>query len=740
MSHSTSQENKMCLTYRIQMVAAVAFVSSALAVGTYLGVSNSQTATNTLQAVTRVQAAEQELLQREIDHLVWVEKAGAFLADPTIQRLDIQTDHTKCGLGQWLYGSGAAEAVQNVTALGPVLEAMKAPHEALHASAIRLEALLVAGHARDGDALDFYGRDVKPRAAEVRALLGDGREVLAEYRSGMTEAAVVGQSLRARFTIWAGVLTVLFIGGVGALFTSSVVGRMKGLTDVASAMADGNLDIAIDDSHADELGQVESAFGTVRDTLRRLTTSADTLVLASREGRLSERVDATPFRGSYRTLVEGLNQMIQGFDESTQVVRVSADYLERISQGDIPPKNNDAYEGDFRRVRDSLNGLIDTMHGLSGESAELIASAQEGDLSARARAEGFSGAWGELLEGMNGIVEAFVTPTSAAFEVLRRASDGDLTARVEGTWPGSFGDIKDNVNNLIDRMDRGFSQVSVSAGQVAGAAKEISSGAQSLADGTSRQASTLEQVAASLQELSTMAGQAADNARDAKELSSGARVVTREGVVSMRRLSTAIEGVESSSDKTARIVKTIQDIAFQTNLLALNAAVEAARAGEAGKGFAVVAEEVRNLALRSAEAARSTAHLIEEIDASVKGGVALNVEVTKAFEEIERKVDQVGQVMESIASNADQQSRGVQEIETAVEQVNTVTQQTAANAEESSSASEELTAQAAELKHLVGAYQITGSGRRASASPGTARSGGAPLRARSGGKAVLSRV
>lgn len=172
----------------------------------------------------------------------------------------------------------------------------------------------------------------------------------------------------------------------------------------------------------------------------------------------------------------------------------------------------------------------------------------------------------------------------------------------------------------------------------------------------------------------------------------------------------AIDRIKASSDETAKIVRTIDEIAFQTNLLALNAAVEAARAGDAGKGFAVVAEEVRNLAMRSAEAAKSTAQLIEESVANADGGVALNMEVLSNLKAIQEQVIQVSDVMEEISSGADHQSRGVEQITTAVEQMNQVTQQTAANAEEGSSASDELTAQAQELRRLVNGYQITWTG------------------------------
>jgi methyl-accepting chemotaxis protein len=217
-------------------------------------------------------------------------------------------------------------------------------------------------------------------------------------------------------------------------------------------------------------------------------------------------------------------------------------------------------------------------------------------------------------------------------------------------------------------------------------------------------------VSASLQELASMAKVSSGNADEARGMAATARDRVTKGVSSMKHLSDAIGRIKATSDQTAKIVKTIDEIAFQTNLLALNAAVEAARAGDAGRGFAVVAEEVRALALRSAEAARTTADQIEESVKNATAGVTLNGEVLARLDEINAEVERVSNVMGEIAAAGVQQADGISQITEAVTQMNSVTQQVAASAEESASASVELESQAQSMQALADSFVLDDTG------------------------------
>jgi hypothetical protein len=247
----------------------------------------------------------------------------------------------------------------------------------------------------------------------------------------------------------------------------------------------------------------------------------------------------------------------------------------------------------------------------------------------------------------------------------------------------------------IDSM----SEVSV---QTATSANHISSASQTLAEGASEQAASLEETSASLEEIASMTRRNAENAQSAKDIAAQTRCAADAGAIDMQEMSVAMGAIKDSSDNIAKIIKTIDEIAFQTNILALNAAVEAARAGEAGMGFAVVAEEVRNLAQRSAQAARETAEKIEDSIAKSEAGVDISSKVAERLEEIVAKARRVDELVAEIATASREQSQGIDQVNTAVTQMDKVTQSNAAAAEESASASEELNAQARTLKDAVG--------------------------------------
>jgi methyl-accepting chemotaxis protein len=388
-------------------------------------------------------------------------------------------------------------------------------------------------------------------------------------------------------------------------------------------------------------------------------------------------------------------------------LREIARAAQQIADGDLRRAiSTDGADDEIGDVARALSGVKLSLERLVNAEQVVIEAARRGQLDARGDAHELHGVYAELVEGVNQLLATTNAPLQEAKDVLSRAEARDLTVRMHGNYSGDFNLIKLATNNALGTLERAFGEVTTAADEVAAAAKQITATSAQVAQGASSQAASIEEVMSTLEEITSMSQQNASNAQESRGHAQGAAEIADQGTASMHRLSTAVDSIKEASDETAKIIKTIDEIAFQTNLLALNAAVEAARAGDAGRGFAVVAEEVRTLAMRSAEAAKNTTEVIERSLKKAEEGVSLNREARAAFEAISKQVKNIADVIAEIAESSQQQHASVARINKGVNTVSRETQQSAAASEQTASAAEELSAQAEMMRALVQQFRL----------------------------------
>ena len=378
-----------------------------------------------------------------------------------------------------------------------------------------------------------------------------------------------------------------------------------------------------------------------------------------------------------------------------------------VAKGDLHVKNDIHSSDEVGQVAASFHSIVETLNATVCDLGGLVQAAQSGNLCERANADRFEGTFADLILGMNATLDAVQSPIEEAVRVLGNVADRDLTCKMVGSYKGAFDTMKTSLNAAIDGLNGALAQVAVGAEQVNSASGQIANGSQTLAHGASQQASALADITSSMNQMNSITKQNSDNAALGRTLAEQSQASVQRGTEAMARMGTSISKIKESSDATAKIVKTIDDIAFQTNLLALNAAVEAARAGDAGKGFAVVAEEVRNLAQRSAAAAKTTSDLIEESVRNSEGGVVITAEMSKILNEVSEGSRKVNDLIAEIAESSKEQAHGIGEVNQAIFNLDKLTQESAANSEESASAGEELNAQASSLANTVAAFKLT---------------------------------
>ena len=527
----------------------------------------------------------------------------------------------------------------------------------------------------------------------LNGLLAARQEMSRQHELGMIDEIMPVEHFQGAYAEMA--------GGINTLVQSHISVKMK-VVEVVSKYAIGDLSVDMDRLPGKK-ALITTAIDNVKKNIQSLNEEIMSLVEAAKAGKLSTRGAADKFQFSFKEIVEGINATL---DAVIVPLNVAADYVNNISKGMIPAKITDSYNGDFNILKNNLNTCIDAVNTLVADANMLSIAAVEGRLSTRADASKHQGDFRKIVEGVNNTLDAVIAPLNSIAAVIDLIGNNDLSANLSGEFRGDFARIKDSLDNALQRLNTSLYQIVDTVDQVSQSAEQLSNASHNMAATSEQQSSAVEEVTSAIEETDSQVRANTDNANAANQLVMSTSQAASQGQQKMQAMSEAMNAINDSSQSIAKIIKVIDEIAFQTNLLALNAAVEAARAGQHGRGFAVVAQEVRNLAGRSAKAARETADLIEDSTKRVKDGVNIAGETGNALDQIVTNVIKVKDLVAEIATASVEQSRGVSQINVAMGQVASAARSGSKQAEELSSASSQLTSIANQTQHELSRFKL----------------------------------
>jgi Methyl-accepting chemotaxis protein len=391
--------------------------------------------------------------------------------------------------------------------------------------------------------------------------------------------------------------------------------------------------------------------------------------------------------------------------------------LDELLQLCLENEDKEAYaliEGDMKTAADNEQAAIDKLVDLKVSGAKDKSSSNNSMTNNAILLMGLAIAAGMIIAVLLGlfISRSIGGPIRKVANAAELIAEGDLNIDLDINSKDELGNLANSFRRMAENLNEVMQNISMSSEQVAAGAKQVSDSSMSLSQGATQQASSVEELSSSLEEISSQTKLNAESANKANQLAELAKENANSGNLQMKEMLKAMDEINDSSGNISKIIKVIDDIAFQTNILALNAAVEAARAGQHGKGFAVVAEEVRNLAARSAKAAKETTNLIEGSIKKVEGGTNIANQTADALAKIVENISKVASLVGDIAVASNEQASGIFQVNQGILQVSDVVQMNSSTSEESAAASEELSSQAELLKEQVIRFKLKSHGKQ----------------------------
>ena len=498
-----------------------------------------------------------------------------------------------------------------------------------------------------------------------------------------------------------GVIMALIIT-LFALFYARLLSRP--ITQLTDTMKQVGLDFDFSSrcevKSKDEIGQAADTFNSLLQNTSQALTDVNATMTDIANGKFDSRITSN-LKGDLGTLKDGVNASANSVGFTMQALGT---VMDAISNGDFTARMDKKIPGEFRTAVDNAMQSMDTA---VTELGAVITKLSQGEFDGRIATE-LKGDMDKLKTNVNQSVEQLESGMTEIIQAIVSQSTGDLTVQVNGHYYGDLERLKLAFNEGGTKLNQVINGVMQSASMVSQASQEFASGSIDLNQRTQSQAASLEETAAAMEELTSTIKHNTDNARTADQLSVNACKQAQDGQSVMLESIAAIHEISDSSTKISEIIGLIDSIAFQTNLLALNAAVEAARAGEHGRGFAVVAGEVRNLAGKSADAARDIKGLIERSAHSIKNGSEKIEQTSNSLKDINESILQVSSIVSEISAASQEQQIGVEQVNQAITQIDQTTQQNAALVEETTSAAESMNYESEQLKSAVSGFKTSG--------------------------------
>ncbi|WP_265445003.1 methyl-accepting chemotaxis protein [Acetivibrio straminisolvens] len=492
------------------------------------------------------------------------------------------------------------------------------------------------------------------------------------------------------------ILALVLALAISFIFLKIIANSLGQLSKAAGKIALGDIDIELDITSKDEIGKLAGDFKIMADSIKEKAEAAEKISKGYLDTDIRVRSDKDILSKSMKSIIENLKHLV----DETGVLTKAA------SEGQLKTRGKaEKFEGGYRDIIEGINSTLDAVSEPILEIQEVLKEVSAGHLNVRVKGD-YKGDYAELKNALNNTVDTLRSYIEEISRVLTEMSKGNLDVSLSHNYLGDFVHIHEALNTIITSLNVMINEITVAAGQVAAGSRQVSDSSQVLSQGAAEQASTIEELTVSLEEIARQTKQNAANASDADKLALTAKNNAIEGNKKMSEMLKAMHDINDASNNISRIIKVIDDIAFQTNILALNAAVEAARAGQYGKGFAVVAEEVRNLAARSANAAKETTQLIEGSIHTVDAGMKIAADTANALNTIVEEVTKAASLVQDISVASNEQATGIAQINQGVSQVSQVIQTNSATAQESAAASQELSSQAEVLKEMVKKFRL----------------------------------